>query len=333
MMRKLFTATVWLLAGLLGNASAHEVRPGYLELRQAGANAWSVLWKVPARGEMRLSIRPRFPVNCRITAEPITLHTADAHIEYATIACTGGLEGREISIDGLAATMTDVLARSVRADGSVQVVRLTPSAPTFVFEAVPGSVQIARAYTAMGVEHILGGVDHLLFVLGLLLLVHKAWLLVKTITAFTVAHSITLAAATLGWVQVPQPPVEAVIALSILFLASELAKQRQGHTGLMERYPWIVAFTFGLLHGFGFAGALRQIGLPESDIPLALFAFNVGVEFGQLAFIAVVLGLFALTRRMNLTASLERYLRPAAPYAIGILASVWFLERLAGFWT
>ena len=332
MMRKLFVA-VWLIAGLLGNAWAHEVRPGYLELRQTGAEAWSVLWKVPARGEMRLSIHPRLPANCRTTTEPITLHTSDAHVERVTVNCKGGLEGREISIDGLAATMTDVLARSVRADGSVQVARLTPSAPAFIFEAVPGSLQVARAYTVMGVEHILGGVDHLLFVLGLLLLVRGTWLLVKTITAFTIAHSITLAAATLGWVHVPQPPVEAVIALSILFLASELAKQRHGHAGLMQRYPWIVAFIFGLLHGFGFSGALRQIGLPEIDIPLALFAFNVGVEVGQLAFIAAVLGSFALIKRTNLTASLEHYVRPAAPYAIGAMASFWFFERLMGFWT
>ncbi|MBE0627271.1 MAG: HupE/UreJ family protein [Burkholderiales bacterium] len=333
MTRRSIVIAVWLLASVLGNAWAHEVRPGYLELRQTGAESWSVLWKVPARGEMRLSIHPRFPSNCRTTAEPIILHTADAHVERTSVDCKGGLEGREISIDGLAATMTDVLARSVRADGSVQLARLTPSAPAFVFAAVAGSLQVARAYTAMGVEHIVGGVDHLLFVLGLLLLVRGTWLLVKTITAFTVAHSITLAAATLGWVHVPQPPVEAVIALSILFLASELAKQRHGRAGLMERYPWIVAFTFGLLHGFGFASALRQIGLPQSDIPLALLTFNVGVEIGQLAFIAVVLVLFTLTKRIDPTASLERYARPAAPYAIGTLGSFWFLERLAGFWS
>jgi hydrogenase/urease accessory protein HupE len=332
MIRKL-AAAILLVAGLLGNAGAHEVRPGYLELRQTGGDTWNMLWKVPARGEMRLSIHPRFPANCRTTGEPIILHTADAHVERGTMDCKGGLEGREITIDGLAATMTDVLARSVRADGSVQVARLTPSAPAFVFEAVPGSLQVAQAYTVMGVEHILGGVDHLLFVLGLLLLVRGTWLLVKTITTFTVAHSITLAAATLGWVHVPQPPVEAVIALSILFLASELAKQHRGRAGLMERFPWIVAFVFGLLHGFGFASALRQVGLPESDIPLALLTFNVGVEIGQLAFIAGMLGLFALVKRIPLTASLERYMRPAASYAIGIVASFWFLERLAGFWT
>ena len=331
-MLKRFAAAALLVMSLLGNAFAHEVRPGYLEVRQTGAETWNMLWKVPALGEMRLSIRPRFPASCRTSTEPITLHTVDAHVERATIDCKGGLEGREISIDGLAATMTDVLVRSVRTDGSVQVARLTPAAPAFVFETVPGSLQIARAYTVMGVEHILGGVDHLLFVLGLLLLVRGARLLVETITAFTIAHSITLAAATLGWVRVPQLPVEAVIALSILFLASELAKRHDGRAGLMEECPWIVAFIFGLLHGFGFAGALREVGLPGSDIPLALFTFNVGVEIGQLAFVGAVLVLFALARKLYFAAPLERYVRPVAPYAIGTLAAFWFLERMAGFW-
>jgi len=324
--RLLLAAALVLVAGLSGNAGAHEVRPGYLELRQTGAQAWSVLWKVPARGEMRLSIRPRFPVNCRIAADPIIFHTPEAHIERATMECTDGLEGREISIDGLAATMTDVLVRSVRSDDSVQVARLTPSAPAFTFVAVPGSLQVAQTYTTLGIEHILGGVDHLLFVLGLLLLVRGPWLLVKTITAFTIAHSITLAVATLGWLRVQQAPVEAVIALSILFLASELAKQRHGDAGLMQRYPWIVAFTFGLLHGFGFAGALREVGLPESDIPLALFTFNVGVEIGQLLFVGVVLLALTALRRVRLR--IPAWLDAVPAYGIGTVAAYWVLQRM-----
>src|SRR5512139_2441714 len=327
MRRLMLAAALFLGAGLSGNACAHEVRPGYLELRQTGPQAWSVLWKVPARGVMRLSIRPRFPANCRIAAEPIILHSPEAHVERAILECAGGLEGGEISIDGLPATMTDVLVRLVRADDSVQVARLTPSAPAFVFEAVPGSWQVARAYTILGVEHIMGGVDHLLFVLGLLLLVRAPWLLVKTITAFTVAHSITLAAAALGWVRVQQAPVEAVIALSILFLASELAKQRHGEAGLMQRYPWIVAFIFGLLHGFGFAGALREVGLPESDVPLALFTFNVGVEIGQLVFVGVVLFLLAGLRRVKRWVPAWADAVPA--YGIGTIAAFWTLQRIA----
>src|SRR3977135_2968036 len=191
------------LANLPGTAVGHEVRPGYLELRQTGAETWSVLWKGPAQGEMRLSIHPPFPEGCALASEPIAIQAEGAHTERTTIACKGGLVGRAIGVDGLSTTMTDVLVRSVRADDSVQVARLTPSVPAFVFEAVPGSLEVARAYTALGVEHILGGIDHLLFVLGLLLIVRNKWVLVKTITAFTVAHSVTLAAATLGWVHVP----------------------------------------------------------------------------------------------------------------------------------
>jgi hydrogenase/urease accessory protein HupE len=325
--RLLLMLTMVLAANVPGIASGHEVRPGYLELRQTGADTWSVLWTVPAQGEMRLSIHPQFPASCALASEPIALQAAGAYTERTTIACKGGLVGLAIGIDGLSTTMTDVLVRSVRADDSVQVARLTPSAPAFVFEAVPGSLEVARAYTALGIEHILGGIDHLLFVLGLLLIVRNKWVLVKTITAFTVAHSVTLAAATLGWVHVPQPPVEAVIALSILFLASELAKQRRGYAGLMERYPWIVAFTFGLLHGFGFAGALREVGLPESDIPLAMFTFNVGVELGQLMFVGTVLLAMAALRRFLSRVPAWVHAMPA--YGIGTMAAFWWLQRMA----
>jgi hydrogenase/urease accessory protein HupE len=316
-----------LAANLPQIAYGHEVRPGYLELQQTASETWSVLWKVPAQGDMRLSIHPRFPEACALASEPIAFQANAAYIERTSIACKGGLAGHAIGVDGLSATMTDVLVRSVRADGSVQVVRLSPSAPAFVFESTPRSLEVARAYTVLGVEHILGGIDHLLFVLGLMLLVRNKWLLVKTITAFTVAHSITLAAATLGWMRVSQPPVEAVIALSILFLASELAKQHRGDAGLMERYPWIVAFIFGLLHGFGFAGALREVGLPESDIPLALFTFNVGVELGQLLFVGTVLVALAVLRRFLIRLPLWMHKVPA--YAIGTMASCWWLQRMA----
>jgi hydrogenase/urease accessory protein HupE len=223
--------------------------------------------------------------------------------------------------------MTDVLVRLVRTDSSVQVARLTPSAPAFVVEATPRSLDVARAYTVLGVEHILGGIDHLLFVLGLMLIVRSRWLLVKTITAFTVAHSVTLGAATLGWVHVPQPPVEAVIALSIVFLARELARQRHGRAGLVERYPWIVAFIFGLLHGFGFAGALREVGLPQTEIPLALFTFNIGVELGQLMFVGAVLMALAALRRILLRLPAWMYAAPA--YGIGSMATFWWLQRMA----
>jgi len=320
-----------LLAGWMAHlpqrALGHEVRPGYLQLEQAAAESWSVLWKVPAQGDMRLSIHPRFPENCTPASETIAFQANAAYIERTSIACKGGLVGRTIAIGGLEATLTDVLVRSVRIDGSVQVARLSPSAPSFAFEATPDSLQVARAYTVLGMEHILGGFDHLSFVLGLVLLVRGKWLLVKTITAFTVAHSVTLAAATLGWMRVSQMPVEAVIALSILFLASELAKQHRGDAGLLQRFPWIVAFAFGLLHGLGFAGALREVGLPDSDVPLALLTFNVGVEIGQLLFVGTVLAAWAALR--GLLARLPVWTHAMPAYGIGTMAAFWCLERVA----
>jgi hydrogenase/urease accessory protein HupE len=328
MMRRLFMLlTMALAANVPGFVYGHELRPAYLELRQTGAESWSVLWKVPAQGDMRLSIHPRFPDSCTLMSEPIALPTSGAYAERMAIRCEGGLAGRAVGIDGLRATMTDALVRSVRTGGSVQVAHLTPLAPTVMIEAMPGFLQVARTYMVLGVEHILGGVDHLLFVLGLLLIVRNGWMLMKTITAFTVAHSLTLAVATLGWLHVPQPPVEAVIALSILFLASELAKQRHGHAGLMKRYPWIVAFLFGLLHGFGFAGALRQVGLPEGDIPLALFTFNVGVEIGQLLFVSAVLLSLAALRRLVIRIPPWAHALPA--YGVGTMAALWWMQRMA----
>lgn len=328
MMRRLIMLwTMALAAHLPGLACGHEARPAYLELRQTGAESWRVLWKVPAQGEMRLAIQPRFPQNCAQTGEPITSMAGGAYVERTAIRCQGGLAGRALGIDGLGGTMTDVLVRTVRSGGSQQVARLTPRASSVVIEAAPGRLQVARTYLVLGVEHILDGVDHLLFVLGLLLLVQNRWMLVKTITAFTVAHSFTLALATMGWLQVPQMAVEAVIALSILFLASELARQGGRNAGLMQRYPWIVAFMFGLLHGLGFAGALREVGLPEGEIPLALLSFNVGVEIGQLMFVGTVLLALATLRR--LVKPIPSWAHRLPVYGIGSMAAFWSMQRMA----
>ncbi len=181
------------------------------------------------------------------------------------------------------------LARIEYRDGSVEIARLTPEKPAFVAAGTQTIGEVAQTYFRLGVDHILSGLDHLLFVFALILLIHDRWMLVKTITAFTVAHSITLAGASLGYFSLPQKPVEATIALSIAFVASELIKMKPGERRLSEASPWIVAFTFGLLHGFGFAGALKEIGLPQSDVGLALLTFNLGVEAGQLMFLAAVL--------------------------------------------
>ena len=297
-----------LLSVFARGALAHEVRPAYLELRQTGPETYDALWKVPGRGEnLRLGLYVELPASCTNVTEPRGSMVNNAFTERWTAKCAGGLTGGTIHIAGLSATMTDVLVRLERLDGTTQVTRLTPSAPSFVVEAAPRALEVARTYLVLGVEHILFGIDHLLFVLALLILVKGTRRLIATVTAFTVAHSLTLAGATLGFVHVPGPPVEAAIALSIVFVAAEIVHSRQGETGLTERSPWIVAFTFGLLHGFGFASALNEVGLPQSAIPVALFFFNVGVEIGQLLFIA-----FRLRRHGACAANYASHRRVAA---------------------
>ena len=244
-----------------------------------------------------------------------------------------GLDGKAIVFSQLSETRIDVLARLVRLDGTVQLERILPMHPGFVGRPSPGPLEVVTTYTILGIEHILSGFDHLLFVLALVLLVEGTRRLLMTITAFTAAHSLTLAGATLGWVHVPGPPVEASIALSIVFVASEIVHRRQGRASVTQSYPWVVAFTFGLLHGFGFAGALAEVGLPQSSIPIALLFFNVGVEIGQLLFVAAVLAVIAVGSRavQRLRLSQPPWLWRAAPYAIGALASFWLVERIAAF--
>jgi len=306
------------------------MRPGYLEIRESAPGLYDVFWKVPARGESeRLSLNVRFDDDVEILNEPVDGFLDDAHFQRMRIGREGGLTGTTVTIDGLATTFTDVLLRLERADGTILTRRLTPESPSYVIEAQPGGGQVARTYFVLGVEHILLGIDHLLFVLALLLVVKGRRKLIGTVTAFTVAHSITLALATLGFVHMPGPPVEAVIALSIVFVATEVVHGRQGHAGLTERWPWVVAFVFGLLHGFGFAGALREVGLPQTAIPIALLFFNLGVEAGQLFFIAAALGVVAATRHVRVP--LPRWAPLLPPYAIGGIAAFWLIERVAGF--
>jgi hydrogenase/urease accessory protein HupE len=313
---------------------AHEVRPAYLELRQTAAETYDGLWKVPGLGEdLRLGLYVELPVGCTNASEPRASMLNNAYSERWTAKCPGGLTGGTIHIAGLSATVTDVLVRLERLDGTTQIARLTPSAPSLVVEAAPGATEVARTYLMLGVEHILGGFDHLLFVLALLILVKGTRRLIWTVTAFTVAHSLTLAGATLGFVHVPGPPVEAAIALSIVFVAAEIVHSRQGMLGLTEKFPWIVAFTFGLLHGFGFAGALNEVGLPQSAIPVALFFFNVGVEVGQLLFIALVIAVIALGRRIarRIDVAPVAWAWRVPPYAFGSVESFWLIQRIVAF--
>ena len=323
-----------LLATFASGAFAHEVRPAYLELRQTGPETYAALWKVPGLGEdLRLGLYVELPAGCTNVTEPRASMVDNAYTERWTVNCAGGLTGGTIRIAGLTATATDVLARLERLDGTTQVTRLMPAAPSFMVEAAPRAMQVARTYLMLGVEHILGGIDHLLFVLALLILVKGTRRLIATVTAFTVAHSLTLAGATLGVVHVPGPPVEAAIALSIVFVAAEIIRSRQGNAGLTERFPWVVAFAFGLLHGFGFASALNEVGLPQSAILVALLFFNVGVEIGQLLFIASVFAVIALvwqvTRRIGMSQPAWAWRVP--PYVIGSVAAFWIIQRIAAF--
>ena len=251
-------------------AAAHELRPADLDMRETAADEFAVVWKVPALGEMRRGLDVRLPDTCKPKAEPVGSIESGAFYERWSAICPGGIKGREIVVDGLRSTLTDALARIQYLGGSTQIARLTPETPQLIASGVQSGIEVAQNYFLLGVDHILTGLDHLLFVLALILLIRDRWMLVKTITAFTVAHSITLAGAALGYLSLPQAPVEATIALSIAFVASELAKPQPGERRLSESYPWVVAFAFGLLHGFGFAGALREIGLPQTDLPLAL---------------------------------------------------------------
>ena len=316
-----------LLIALAAPARADELRPGYLELTQRDASRWDLIWKAPVLGGLATRSRPALPAFCKVTPGPVRLERA-ALVAIARLDCARPLDRASVGLAGMETSFTDALLRVAPLGRPVQAERLTPDRPMVTIKAVPDRWQVARTYALLGVEHILTGYDHLLFVVALVLLLTRGWVVVRAATAFTVAHSLTLAGTTLGLFGLAQAPVEALIALSIVFLSVEIVKQTDGTPRLSEQIPWVVAFLFGLLHGFGFAGALREIGLPEGDVPMALLTFNLGVEAGQLVIIAACLGLIAVLRRFAQPA-----LRPAtvlATYGIGTIASFWFIERLIG---
>ena len=338
-MMRLFLV-LWMLGALLPcPARSDELRPGYLEIRQTASDTYSLLFKIPAMGEdLRLGIYVALPEGTYDAAPPRSAFGKGAYVERRTIRREGGLTGQSIAIQGLSATSTDVLARVETLGGAVQTERLAPTRTSFVVQATPTAGDVAVSYLRLGVEHILFGFDHLLFVLALVILVRDWSRVVLTVTAFTVAHSLTLAAATLGFVSVPGPPIEAAIALSIVLVAVEIVEARRGKTSLAARWPWLIAFCFGLLHGFGFAGALAEVGLPHHAIPIALLFFNLGVEIGQLAFVAAVLtagGLFRSAMALRLEPALVQRtvnrLDVITAYAIGTMAAFWLIERTSAF--
>lgn len=306
---------------------AHEVRPAYLELRQTGPETYDALWKVPGQGDLHLGLYVELPATCTNVTEPRGSTVDNAYTERWTVKCPGGLSGGTIHIAGLSVTVVDVLVRLERLDSSKQITRLTAASPSFLVEASPGRFEVVATYLKLGVEHILLGADHLLFVLGLLLIVKDRWMLLKTITAFTVAHSITLTIATFGYANAPVLPLNAAIALSILFLGPEIVRSWRGERSFTIEHPWVVAFCFGLLHGFGFASALTSAGLPRADLPLALLNFNIGVEIGQLSFVGLILVLERSFRILEVR--WPRWVEFLPGYTVGTLGAFWTIQRVA----
>ena len=316
--------------GLFNPVLAHELQPGSFEVRQLTSERYELIWRAPIYYGKPHPAKLQLPANWQTIGEPRVRRLSDSHLHRRVVSVPGGdIDGATIRFSGLEATITDVFVRISWLNGVETTAVARPGQPWFEIQGQRSAWQVAGDYTLLGIEHILSGYDHLTFVLALLLIVSGWRRLLLTVTSFTLAHSITLAAATLGLLWLPGPPIEATIALSILFLASELVKVRRGYTSLTARYPWIVAFVFGLLHGFGFAGALTEVGLPQNEIPLALLMFNVGVELGQLMFIAAVLVLIEVLRRIR--KEWPSWIQQFPAYGIGGLAAFWLIERVSRF--
>ncbi len=310
------------------SAEAHESRPAYLQMRETGPGRFDVLWRTPVNSEMPLLVMLQLPKAARNVGEPVIQRLNDSTIERRRIELPGGeLAGQRIDFVGLQATITDVLVRVSWLDGRQVTEIVRPAQPWLELSDRQSTWQVAKTYAALGIEHILMGIDHLLFVAGLMIIVRSTRSLIKTITAFTVAHSITLALATLGYASVPADPLNAAIALSILFLGGEVVRYWRGQTSFTLRHPWIAAFAFGLLHGFGFASGLITVGLPSGDIPLALLAFNIGVEIGQLAFVLIILLLHRALQALRFDS--PAWARYVPGYLVGSLGAYWTIERAA----
>ncbi|MBE1508346.1 hydrogenase/urease accessory protein HupE [Rhizobium viscosum] len=325
---RLLLGAVVAAVAFVSGAVAHEIRPAYLQIDEMAANRYKVVWRTPMLSGMRLPIVLRFPESVRNVTEPAERDLPDSLVQTRVIETDGaGLAGKRVEFVGLQATITDVLVRVHLLDGTVEMTMIHPSQPWIDFAATRSPLAAARVYFVSGFQHILLGIDHLLFVFGLLFIVRSRWMLVKTITAFTVAHSITLAAATLGKVEIPALPLNAMIALSTLFLGPEIVRVWRGQTSFTIRHPWIVSFAFGLLHGFGFASGLTALGLPQGDIPFALLMFNLGVEAGQLVFVGLIVLLIAALKSIEIRLPRGLELMPA--YVVGILGAYWTIDRIA----
>jgi hydrogenase/urease accessory protein HupE len=309
--------------------NAHEIRPALLEITEKSPGLYDVTWKVPTKGERALAISPVLPESFSPVGLPSNYMVPGAFIEQTTFKSDKSLPGKSILIEGLSGVQIDVLLQIELLDGSNYSAIIRPTEPTYQIPLIETKSEVAFSYWRMGFYHILDGIDHLLFLLALVFFIPRFKNLLWAVTAFTVAHSITLALATLGVLYVPSAPTEAVISLSIVFLAVEIIRKRSGENSLTERYPWIVAFIFGLFHGLGFAGALSEVGLPQHEIPLALLTFNVGVETGQVLFITIVAFIFAILRKVKIP--YPNWSWRAVPYTIGSIAAFWTIQRTVSF--
>ena len=322
---RLLLAGLILVAGVR-LAAAHELRPGFLELRETGPNTYNFLWKKPSGGEVEITIAPIIPQECRLTTPGRQQVTPGAVVVRGTLRCRDGIDGKTLAIDGLESTITDVIIRAPPCRRAAREPPAQTGQPLGDARRPDDGLAAVGGVSALGIEHILLGVDHLLFVLGLLLIVADRWMLLKTITSFTVAHSITLAIATLGYASAPVPPLNAAIALSILFLGPEIVRRWRGQTSFTIRHPWVVAFAFGLLHGFGFASGLTTMGLPQAEIPLALLLFNVGVEIGQIFFVGMIVALERAFRTLEIR--WPRLIEALPGYTVGSLGAYWTIQRI-----
>ncbi len=329
MMKRCIWLFVILLLLLASPVLSHEVRPSYLELIQQDKNTYSVLWKVPAKKKsLRLGLYVKFADGVENIADPVERFGDGSYIKQWRIRHDEALVNSRIYIEGLQATFTEVLVRIERLDGSVQISRLMPEKPWVVVEASPTVIQVAATYTRLGIKHIWEGIDHLLFLVSLILIAGTAKRILITITGFTLAHSVTLVLSALKIVTLSIAPVEAIIALSIVFLSTEIAKGRR--STLTWKYPLTVSASFGLLHGFGFAALLKEIGLPQVELATGLLFFNVGVEIGQLIFVFAVL--FVIKALLYIKIDMRQpILQKPVAYCVGSLASFWLLQRSASF--
>lgn len=309
-------------------ALAHPLSPALLDVEEIAGGQVEIRWKTPALKVPGTNVEPALPDHCKALGNPVATEQGDSVLVRWTMDCSPqGLVGYRIGFSGLDEAKTDALVRVKLADGRLTRGVVRAAEPFLLVPERESSLAVFRSYASLGIEHILTGLDHLLFVFGLLLLVAGVKPLLETVTAFTVGHSVTLSLAALGLVNLPPRPIEVLIALSVFLLAVELSRSADAPPSLLRRFPWLMAGVFGLLHGLGFASALAQVGLPQTDIPLALFSFNVGIEIGQLTFVIVILISKYVLR--PLLVQMPRWAELVPLYAMGSLAAFWCFQRAA----